>query len=199
MQTIWLKIVEDLNASVGVLLIILIGLGFLIYKFGIFKGKWDAKSEDLSLLKKQYDESFPFLKERINLIFQHTYPKAAIKTSSPAELTEIGKKIVDSLDAPKIIEKNKQNLESFIEEEKVDNAYDLQKSCFSVIEKNGEKLLNSQQLDMAKDLSVEYGIPLSHTLSVFAVLLRDTIIKSKGWKLGDIDKNKSNKLSLAKS
>ena len=52
---------------------------------------------------------------------------------------------------------------------------------------------------MAKDLSVEYGIPLSHTLSVFAVLLRDTIIKSKGWKLGDIDKNKSNKLSLAKS
>ena len=57
-----------------------------------------------------------------------------------------------------------------------------------------EGLLSSAELEIAKKKSVENGMLLRHTLSIFAILLRDKVLENKGWSIGDVDKyNPENK------
>ena len=44
-----------------------------------------------------WKSSIPFIKERVDLLFQHSFPNSAIKTSSPVQLTETGKSIADAI------------------------------------------------------------------------------------------------------
>ena len=55
----------------------------------------------------------------------------------------------------------------------------LEKACFYVVDYNMEKILNNKELIAMKDQSMTYGLPLSHTLTVFAILLRNKLEKQK--------------------
>ena len=57
------------------------------------------------------------------------------------------------------------------------NAYDVQQTCFSIVGEHIEKMLTANELEIAKEKSLESGILLSNTLSIFAVLLRDKILE----------------------
>ena len=127
-------------------------------------------------MKKSLDD----IKESLQVIYTKIDPKRAVfQKKSPATLTAVGKKIAKTVEAEAIIEKNMQKLKHLVAEKKPTTNYDLEKACFYVVDYNMEKILNNKELIAMKDQSMTYGLPLSHTLTVFAILLRNKLEKQK--------------------
>lgn len=152
------------------------------------KASIDLISQRLDLIFQKWDDDIPKMKasidltsQRMDMIFQKLYPHATVQISSPTKLTETGKVISKALHAEEFIERFYQTLSSSVKKSNPRNAYDLQQACFSVVAREIEGLLSEEQVEIAKDKSFEYGLPLDHTLAIFAVLLRDHLMKEKEW------------------
>ena len=198
------NIVKDWGL-IGVLLILLVVCFFVVWKVAKFLGRWESKGEDLALLKSKWETDIPAIRGSIQLlkitmddIAQKVNPNAVVSSSSPVNLTDIGKEIASDIKADNFIERNAQKLVALIEKQNPKNAYDVQQACFLIIDEL-EGLLSSAELEIAKKKSVENGMLLRHTLSIFAILLRDKVLENKGWSIGDVDKyNPENKDSDSK-
>ncbi len=184
----------QLNAAVFIVLVILVGMFFLFYKFGGFVSKWTDRDNAIKDLQKKWDKSIPHLQTRMDLIFQKVYSDTVTKSESPVQLTEVGKDVSEALKAEDFIEKNKEVLVKLVDKEHPTSAYDLQKACFLVIEEHLVNLLDASGMKIAKDKSFQYSLPLDHTLEVFAVLLRNRLMKESGYKYG-LESTDSNILS----
>ncbi len=183
------KIIEQLNASVFVLIIILLVSLWGVYKTSRFLGKWQKKEVELKDLRETWNRDIPYIKERVDMLFQHLIANSAVKTLGFAGLSDAGKNIVVAINAEGILDKNKDCLKKLINKSSPSNAYDLQQICFRVVEEQIHNLLDARELEMAKAQALKYGIPLGNALSVVAILLRDCLIKEYGWTDSDIDKH----------
>lgn len=160
----------------------------MIWKISALVTKWQIKENDLSNLRKDWNKDIPYIKERVNLLFANNFEGSVFKNKSPATLTKVGKDIAKLINANKIIEDNIKKLKELVNDKSPKNAYDLQGICFSIIDDNMEKMIGEEYLNIAKNESIKHGIPLDHTLSLFAILLRDILLKENNWDIYDIDK-----------
>lgn len=183
------KIIEQLNASVFVLITILLVSFWGVYKISRLVEKWQSKEAELKDLRKDWNNDIPYIKERVDMLFQHFINNSAVKTSSSASLSKTGENTVKAINAEGILDKNKEHLKKLINKSSPSNVYDLQQICFRVVEEQIHNLLDARELEMAKVQALKYGIPLGNALSVVAVLLRDRLIKEYGWTDSDIDKH----------
>ncbi|MGU9977557.1 MAG: hypothetical protein ACNYNY_02585 [Candidatus Oxydemutatoraceae bacterium WSBS_2016_MAG_OTU14] len=183
------KIIEQLNASVFVLITILLVSFWGVYKISRLVEKWQSKEAELKDLRKDWNNDIPYIKERVDMLFQHFINNSAVKTSSSASLSKTGENTVKAINAEGILDKNKEHLKKLINKSSPSNVYDLQQICFRVVEEQIHNLLDARELEMAKVQALKYGIPLGNALSVVAVLLRDRLIKEYGWTDPDIDKH----------
>ena len=194
MKEVFLLLIEQLNSSVLTLIVILISLFVLLWRGGRFYGEWkerqNSHTSSIYKLQEKWDRDIPFIKERVNLLYTTIFSDTAYKNESPAKLTDIGNEISVHLKAGKILENNLDRLKGLVEESKPITPYDLQQVCFSVVEDNMTQLLSNDELNIAKDESVKRGMPLDHTLSIFAILLRDKLLEEKGWNISNVDKKK---------
>ncbi len=186
---VFTRLIEELNSSVFILLVLLFATFWGIYKISCLLEKWRFKESELMKLRDDWNSSIPFIKERVDLLFQRGFPNSAIKTSSPVKLTETGTSIADAINAEGILDKQEATLEKLVNERSPNNAYDLQQGCLRVVEDNIQRLLTIEESEIAKSKSLEYGIPLDNALAIIAVLLRDRLMKKRGWLHSDIDKH----------
>ncbi len=190
----WIFVAKQLESwgYVGVFLIFLITIIIFAFKIGHFLGGWKDKEEKLNYLYKEFPSLIATVKviqKTVDSIYGKIFPNAPIAASSPIKLTETGIGIAQSLKAHDFIIKNETKLKRLVEKENPKNAYDVQQACFSIISRDIEDLLSDEELSIAKKTSVDKGILLHHTLSIFAVILRDKILDDKGWMIGDVDKH----------
>ncbi len=171
MVDIFRLLIEQLNSAVFVLLALVAVVGCMLYQGGKFVGK----AGKLSDLHDKYHEDIPYLKTRVDLIYQHTFPNAPIQTSSPSHLTAAGEAIADKLNAQKILEMYDTHLSEEVNRRHPHSLYDLQEACFQVAESYLPKLLSHEEMEAVKSISLDYGIPIDSTLSVIGVLLRDKL------------------------
>ena len=192
MNIVLQNIIEQLNLSVFILIAIFVTLIVVARKVLKFYGQWETKqkihSSNIDRLQQSWNNDIPYIKEKVGLLFAQTFTNSVYRSNIPAHLTNVGEKIFGQLKVNEIIHKNKDKLKKLIEAENPKNTYDLQQACFLVIEKNMSEILTSSKLDIAKNESAKYGIPLDHTLTIFAILLRDILLKEKGWNIFGIDK-----------
>ena len=181
------------SAPVVILGITLIVTIVFVSKISNFLGQWKTNQKFVDKIPT-IEAKLTSIDNTIVQIYQKTVSTAVVTTSSPAHLSEVGKNIVKSLEADKILLRNEERLINLVEEENPQNAYDIQQTCFSIVGEHIEKMLTANELEIAKEKSLESGILLSNTLSIFAVLLRDKILEKKGIPLKDVDnKNDSKK------
>ena len=181
------------SAPVVILGITLIVTIVFVSKISNFLGQWKTNQKFVDKIPT-IEAKLTSIDNTIVQIYQKTVSTAVVTTSSPAHLSEVGKNIVKSLEADKILLRNEERLINLVDEENPQNAYDVQQTCFSIVGEHIEKMLTANELEIAKEKSLESGILLSNTLSIFAVLLRDKILEKKGIPLKEVDnKNDSKK------
>ena len=193
-----LNLLTQLNSAPVVILgITLIVTIVFVSKISNFLGQWKTNQKFVDKIPT-IEAKLTSIDNTIVQIYQKTVSTAVVTTSSPAHLSEVGKNIVKSLEADKILLRNEERLINLVDEENPQNAYDVQQTCFSIVGEHIEKMLTANELEIAKEKSLESGILLSNTLSIFAVLLRDKILEKKGISLKEVD-NKTLKFSLSLS
>ena len=103
--------------------------------------------------------------------------------NSPLALTSIGKKMVSSLDAHKMLDKYLPQLKAWIDEKKIGTAYDIQMHSVDITRYDMLKLLDEDDLVKVKDEAYHRNMPLVVVMEVFATLLRDAVFNDRGMPL----------------
>ena len=106
------------------LLILLVVCFFVVWKVAKFLGRWESKGEDLALLKSKWETDIPAIKGSIQSmklslddIAQKVNPNPVVSSSSPVNLTDIGKEIASDIKADNFIERNAKKLVALIDKQ----------------------------------------------------------------------------------
>ena len=71
---------EELTPSVFILLMLLFAAFWGVHKVSRLLERRNVKNYELTKIRADWDSSIPFIKERVDLLFQHSFPNSAIKT-----------------------------------------------------------------------------------------------------------------------
>lgn len=187
MNPIFLKIIEQLNSSVFVLLMILGVVAIGIYKAGqwskVFKFHEDKITKIEGLAEKVL-----LMGQKVDLIYDNTLgPKRPLASLSPINLTKIGNEIVEKINATAILARCLPLLEKEVEKEKPTSAYDIQIVAIKIAKEKMSPYLNETELAAVKQEAYERGLLVEDIMSVFGVLLRNHILSQKGISISAVD------------
>jgi hypothetical protein len=187
MEAIFNKLIEQLNSSVFVLLVLLgvsywavVRVARLIEQFSHHKIKLDK----IDVLSAGMIE----LKVKVDLIYQNTNPHKLVGAQSPISITPVGKEISTAINAGQILEKYVGKLSELVEETCPKNAYDVQTTSMSIVKEKMMPLLNADEINAIKEVAYSKGLLAEDIMSIFGVLLRDVVLKKKGFPVADVDK-----------
>jgi len=184
---VFLKLIEQLNSSVFVLMLILVILVWMIYHIGRYREIFGSHSKKLENIDG-FGDRMVKLETTVNLIYMNTNPRKMVEAHSPLSLSVEGKKAAEVIHADKILERIHAKLEAFVEESKPKNAYDIQVASLKSTSKILD-LLNEEELNKIKDYAFQQGLRLEDLLPIFGVLLRNIILDERGIPIADIDKH----------
>lgn len=188
MEGIAIKLLEQLNSSVFVLIALLLVVFIMVYKAGALKEIFNHHNSRLDNVEKISDV-VKELKTKVDLIYQYTNPNSPTRAQSPISLTVVGKEIIEKINADDIFKTHAVKLISLVEARHPKNAYDIQQISFEVAKKELINLLTEDQLKAVKEQAYNRGILVEDVLSVFGVLLRNKILENKNIPIAEVDKH----------
>jgi len=115
------------------------------------------------------------VKEDIKSILQQL-PSPAAKSKSPLTLTEKGQKIAKALDADDVIAK----LAGVIHIPKDASPFNIQDMCQTAFFSHWRELFTEDEISKIEDSAYENGVGIYDVLKVYAILMRDHILKKRG-------------------
>ena len=182
MTEIFIKIIEQLNSSVFVLLCVLIAIGYMLLKFGEWKQKFVNQDNRLAGVEN-ISAKVIRLETKIDLIYQNTNPNKLVVSQSPLNLTDKGRDISKKIKAEEMFEKYRTKLKSEVNKSDPKNAYDIQTASMETSKKFFVKMLNDDELVKIKQTAFDEGLLVEDIMSIFGVLLRNAILeeKQKSW------------------
>lgn len=186
MEAIFLKLLDQLNSSVFVLLGILLCTFFVIFKTGRWSEKFKHHDDKITKIES-LSEKVIELKTKVELIYENTNPRKTVSSFSPMTLTEMGKEIAVKLAANQILNKYISKLTSQVQEENPQNAYDIQMASMKVTKEKMINFLNEEELNAVKLEAYNRGIIVQDVMAVFGILLRNHILNLKGIPISDVD------------
>ena len=190
MTSIILKLIEKLNSSVFVLILILAVAMFIIYRIGKWTEKFKNQDDRISKAQDTSDKIIA-LSTKVDLIYQYVNPHPTVIARSPITLTDIGKEIETKIEANKILNKYITKLTKGIELSSPQNAYDIQVASMEAAKTKMIELLSEEELVLVKQEAYNRGILPEDVMSVFGVLLRNYILNTKGMPISDVDKHEA--------
>jgi hypothetical protein len=191
MEKVLLALIGQLNASVFTLILILLAVGFALWKLSTFLAKYtqEKKFHDDRLCKvENMHDTVIEIKTKLELVYNNTNPNRLAKNNSPISLTEKGKALSEEIKAKEIFEKIRDRMERAVEEEKPQNAYDIQSACNKVAKNNFLNLLKAEDLILLKETAFRHGIPVEDFYIIFGLFLRDYLLEKKGIPIHEVDR-----------
>jgi len=188
MHDIFIKLIEQLNSCVFVLLAILILAFYIIYKIGSWKQTFSFHGKRIDKMENAFDKIIS-LETKVDLIYQYSNPNATVRASSPANLTKVGLEIAEKIKADDIFKKYATKLVNLVENKKPKNAYDIQQVAFDVCKKEFLNFLNENELKIIKDEAFSKGLLMEDITLVFGILLRNKILEDKNIPIAEVDKH----------
>ncbi len=189
MEAILNKLIDQLNSSVFVLLAILGVVGWGLYKIGIWKTTFKHHDEKIIKIEGLADRVL-VMSTKVDLIYENTLgAKRTVAAASPITLTDVGKEIAQKIKAETILNKYLAKLSKEIDAEDPKNAYDIQMTAMKLVKGKMLTFLNGEELAIVKQEAYNRGLIVEDIMSVLGVLLRDHILKEKGYPISDVDKH----------
>ena len=178
MAEILIKLGEQLNSSVFVLLALLVATGYGLMKIG-------AWSERFLHLNQKVDGALSMektvirLEQLTELIDNNTLKKPLIQGRSPLSLTSTGVQASQRIGLASVLSREFPKLSAWVEQKASLHAYDVQVASMCVARESFPDLLTPDEMSQAKSFAYEQGIRLEDLSAIFGVLLRDEILKQK--------------------
>lgn len=188
MSPIFLKLIEQLNSSIFVLLLVLICIGIFLYKTGVWSTTFRHHDEKITSISG-LAEKVIVMGTKVDLIYQIVNPNKTVVARSPINLTDLGKQIAEILKANTIVEKHNSKLLKEVELESPKNAYDIQMASMKVAKGKLITLLTEEELTAVKQEAYNRGIIVEDVMAIFGVILRNLVLNQKGFPISDVDKH----------
>ena len=183
------KIIEQLNGSVFVLLMILGAVAIGIYRAGQWSKVFKFHEDKITKIEELADKVL-LMGQKVDLIYDNTLgAKRPLASLSPVNLTNVGKEIVEKINANAILERCIPQLEKEVEKENPNSAYDIQMVAMKIAKEEMLTYLNETELAAVKQDAFERGLLVEDIMSVFGVLLRNHILSQKGISISEVDQD----------
>lgn len=203
MVEVFLKLIEQLNAAVSVLLLLLVAVGFVLWKLSAWNTRQQEHSSKIAeasetkdkviALQANVGKSIDFgerivrIETTLNLIYDKMVPNKFAQANSPISLTEQGKSAADELNVSKTVDRLYPQFKALIGSDSPNTAYDIQESAFrNVSGKLFSLLLDGETLKL-KDFAFKQGVPVEMLLVIYQVLIRDRYLNDMGIPISEID------------
>lgn len=186
MDAILEKLIDQLNTSVFVLLVVLVAIGYVLVKVGQWKEKFDHHKDRIGNLEALSDK-IVVISTKIDLIYSYVNPNSMVRSHSPISLTAVGIETAKTLHAEDMLSRYYTRLRDQIELNRPQNAYDIQKFAMQVAKENMINMINANEINAIKDAAYNKGVLLEDIFLIFGVLLRDKILNEKGISVAEID------------
>lgn len=178
MVEILLKLVEQLNSSVFVLLGLLF-LAFLavykiacmITKFTTFENNNEKTSNTLDSIKDNVAKT----NATVDLLYQAHL--ATLQTKSPVNLSELGKEISNDLLLEEKVNSHWEQIKSKIMQNTSNNPYDIQTSALKVAQDCYDQFFTFEEKEEVKLYAFNKGTDLMQIYPIIGVIARDRILK----------------------
>jgi hypothetical protein len=187
MEHLFDRLIDQLNSSIflllGISILVTVGiwrLARLVEQFSHHKTKID-KVDGLG-------DRLMELKIKVDLIYQNTNPNKTVAAMSPISITPSGKEISTKIQADQILTRYLPQLNEFVEAASPKTAYDVQVVTMSIAKEKMMNLLNADEINAIKGVAYSKGLLVEDIMSIFGVLLRDDVLKRKGWPVADVDR-----------
>lgn len=194
MNDVFLKLIDQLNSSVVVLMLILILAFVLTYKIAAWLTAWTQRFDHHASRIEKIENMNHIListQTKVDLIYQFVNPNATTRAASPIGLTPVGERVVSDIGALEIFKNHALNLTSTVKAKNPKNAYDIQQISFDVAKRQLIELLKESELKTIKEAAYKRGLLVEDILSVFGVLLRNKILEDMKIPIAEVDKGQS--------
>lgn len=188
MTNLLIKLMEQLNSSVFVLLGILAVTAWAIFKMGAWREVFRQHDDKICKIEG-LAEKVVVMGTKVDLIYQLVNPNRPVAAMSPISLTDIGKQIAANINAENLVGRNRDRLIAAVEMESPKNAYDIQMAAMKVAREKMLPMLNESELLAVKQEAYNRGLLVEDVLSVFGVLLRNIVLEKKGIPIADVDRH----------
>ena len=189
MGEILLKLGEQLNSSVFVLLALLFVVVWCVYKLGILRERFSHHEKRLDKADESHD-LLVRMSAKLEYVYEFTNPRSIARSQSPLALTDLGRETSEAIQADSIYSRHcgvlLGNMESACP--KGTNAYDIQLAARKIAENDFPNLLTANELNSLKQVAFEKGLVLEDMWLIFAIKLRDDVLKERGIPVGEVDK-----------
>lgn len=188
MTDLLMKLLDQLNSSVFVLLGILVVTAWGLFKMGAWREIFRQHDDKICKIEG-LAEKVVVMGTKVDLIYQLVNPNRPVAAMSPISLTDVGKQIAANINAESLVGRNRERLIAAVETENPKNAYDIQMAAMKVSREKMLSMLNESELLAVKQEAYNRGLLVEDVLSVFGVLLRNMVLEKKGIPIADVDRH----------
>lgn len=192
MDAVLIKLLEQLNSSVFVLLLVLIVMFWFTHKTGKWTEMFNTHKDKINKAEENHDKFSHVvmeLKTKMDLVYQNTNPNRLTQAQSPISITATGQNVSDEIDAPRILQENILNLVCQVNDKSPKNAYDIQMVSMQVVKEKIVDLLSEHDLNKIKQVAFERGLLIEDIMTIFGVLLRNHILEELNIPIAAVDKH----------
>ncbi|MDD2656320.1 MAG: hypothetical protein PHQ18_01975 [Patescibacteria group bacterium] len=201
MQEVFLKLIEQLNGAVFILLLLLILAFWLVVKitrvitiFDKFKEERKEMKDDIKNDRqemkddvKKINDNLSEIKATVKLLYEGGLQ--TLKSHSPVSLTSKGTEISNNLNLQKMVDDHWSTIRSKLESKNLSNPYDIQVTAMEIAHDCFEKIFTKEEQDRIKLHAYNIGINILEIIPIIGVLSRDKYLLEKGIKVDEIDKH----------
>ena len=184
-------IVSSISALVSIIVSVLASLVCLTKKLTqleVLNDDFKAAQKEL----KRVSDDLIRLQTRMDICVPLEKPNALARAHSPIALTPEGEKVKKQIKAEELLQNHQEALYGFVNQAKMNNAYDIQLEAFRVISEKFYAMLSASEMIDIKNEAYNLGKPLEDLLIIFQILFRDYLLKKHGMLVADVDKHNPN-------
>jgi hypothetical protein len=188
MPSIILKLIEQLNGAVFVLVAILAIAFWSMYKLGgIIKtfNFFEKKNENFDKAIDEMKTNIFSIKATTDLLYQSHL--STIQSHSPISLTPKGITISSELKMEEKVINHWDEIKNEIDKKSPSNPYDIQTISMELAKNCFEHVFNEKEKMEVKSYAYKTGANLLELLPIIGIIVRDKYLKEKGISTEDID------------
>ena len=187
MESVFIKLLEQLNSAVFILVAILLVAFWAIYKMGGLVKTFNFFEKKNEGFDKSIDEmkaNIFSIKATTDLLYQSHL--STVQSHSPMSLTEIGKKISAELKMEDKVTNHWEGVKNEIDKKSPSNPYDIQTISMELARNCFEHIFTPSEQSEIKVYAYKSGANLLEILPIIGIIVRDRYLKEKGIPAVDI-------------
>ena len=194
MESLILALIQQLNAAVFTLIVVLLVCFWLVYKAGGIVKTFSDYESDKTKIETKMDamkDMLSNIRATTDLLYQAHL--TTVKASSPLNLTALGREISDALKIPEKVTSHWDAIGSEITKKNPQNPYDIQSVAMTIARNCFDSIFSEAERAEVKTYAFNRGMNLLEIYPIIGIEIRNRVLKERGYELAEVDKHDPSK------